>query len=325
MKYITADYDIPYYNMALEEYIMGSDGFDDEYVFFYIHKPSVIIGKYQNAMSEVNMKFLEDNNIYLARRISGGGAVYHDGGNLNFSFICRKTNAGIDFEPYVGPVINALEKLGLDASLSGRNDLLLDGRKFGGNAQHISGGKVLSHGTIMVDVNIEDMTKALNVDPEKYTSKGIASVRSRVINLNEKLSVKMTAVKMREYLLKEFSENTDITEYHLTEDDKKAVEKLVAEKFSTWEYNYGGKASFGTTKKKKLPAGLIEISCEADRGVISGISVTGDFFAECDISVLENALTGVKLRYEDIVKAAGINPVISGITAEELAELILYE
>ncbi len=325
MKYIKTDYDIPYYNMALEEYIMNNDDFDDEYVFFYIHRPSVIIGKYQNAMSEVNMKYIEQNDIILARRISGGGAVYHDEGNLNFSFICHKTSDKIDFGPFVLPVINALRDLGLDATLSGRNDLLLDGKKFGGNAQHISGDKVLSHGTVMVDVNVENMTMALNVDPEKFISKGISSVRSRVANLNDKLNEKMTAESMREYLLSEFVKNTSIEEYCLTEKDISAVEDLVRNKFSTWQHNFGGKASFGTTKKKKLPAGLLEVSYEAKGGIISKISVTGDYFANCDISILENALVGIPLKYEDIVDAVKDKEVISGLSAEELAELILYE
>ncbi len=325
MKYIKTDYDIPYYNMALEEYIMTNDEFTDEYVFFYIHRPSVIIGRFQNAMSEVNMKFLEENDICLARRISGGGAVYHDGGNLNFSFICHKRSDGINFGAYLMPVINAIRKLGADVSLGGRNDLILDGRKFGGNAQHISKDKVLTHGTLMTDVNIENMTGALNVDPEKYTSRGIASVRSRVVNLNEFLEKKMTAFQMREYLECELRKNGDMEEYVLTDEDISQVEKLVKEKFSTWEYNFGGKTTFGTVKKKKLPAGLITISYEADRGMIKNASVTGDFFADDDISVLENALIGVRLIYEDIISSVTGKISVSGLTAEEVAEIILYE
>ncbi len=318
MKYIKTDYSVPYYNMALEEYIMNNDDFDDEYVFFYVHKPSVIIGKFQNAQSEVCMSFLEESGIILSRRISGGGAVYHDKGNLNFSFICRKKTEGIDFEPYLMPVVAAVRKMGINASLSGRNDLLVDGKKFGGNAQHIIGEKVLCHGTIMVDVNIDSMTKALHTDPEKYISKGISSVRSRVANLTE-YEKDITVESVKEGILREL----DAEEYHLSGDDLSAVENLVKEKFSTWEYNFGGKASFSVTKKKKLHAGLVNISYDAKEGKITSISITGDFFAD-DVGGLEKALLGAKLRKEDVIDIISKNNVIAGVSSEELAEIVLY-
>jgi len=323
MKYIVTDYTVPYYNMALEEYILTNDNFDDEYVFFYVHIPSVIIGKYQNAASETDMKFMEENNIILARRISGGGAVYHDEGNLNFSFICHKKTEGIDFEPYLQPVVNAVRKMGIDATLSGRNDLLAGGRKFGGNAQHISGGEVLCHGTLMVNVNLDILEKVLDADPEKYITKGISSVRSRVVNLSE-FSCDITVEKLKKNILDELAGSNGLEEYHLSEEDLASVESLVAEKFSTWEYNFGGKAAFSVTKKKKLPAGLISISYDAKGGIISGISITGDFFADEDVSCLEKALVGTKLIKEDLVDAVKPANVISGVSAEEITEIILY-
>ena len=324
MKYIHTDYTIPYYNMALEEYIMGNDKFSDEYLFFYIHKPSVIIGKYQNALSEVNMKYIEDSGIILARRITGGGAVYHDEGNLNFSFICRRRGDEIDFEPYVRPVIEALGKIGIRAELSGRNDLVLDGRKFGGNAQHMTKDKVLSHGTIMVDVNIENMTMALNVDAEKYISKGISSVRSRVVNIGEYMTDPMNVLELREYLREELSTVYDMDEYILTDEDKLTVEKLVREKFSTWEHNFGGRAKMSINKKKKLPAGMICISCEIKGGIITDVSIQGDFFANDDVAKLEDSLTGIPIRKEDIMSAVGEKQIIKNLSAEEIAELIIY-
>lgn len=323
MKYIVTDYTVPYYNMALEEYILTNDKFDDEYVFFYVHRPSVIIGKFQNAASETDMKFMEENNIILARRISGGGAVYHDEGNLNFSFICHKKTEGIDFEPYLRPVVDAVRKMGIDATLSGRNDLLAGGRKFGGNAQHISGNKVLCHGTLMVNVNLDILDKVLDADPEKYITKGISSVRSRVVNLSE-FSCDITVEKLKKNILDELAGSNGLEEYHLSEEDLASVESLVAENFSTWEYNFGGKTAFSVTKKKKLPAGLISISYDAKGGIISGISITGDFFADEDVSCLEKALVGTKLIKEDLVDAVKPANVISGVSAEEITEIILY-
>ncbi|MBE6038265.1 MAG: lipoate--protein ligase [Anaerofustis stercorihominis] len=324
MKYIQTAWDIPYYNMALEEYLMQSDKFTDDYLFFYIHKPSVIIGKYQNAMSEVDIKYLRENDIILARRISGGGAVYHDEGNLNFSFICRKKSDTIDFRPFVEPIAKALLSLGVNASLSGRNDLLLDGKKIGGNAQHISGGKVLSHGTILADVDMEKMTNALSVDPEKYKSRGIKSVRSRVTNISDYLGRKTDAYELREHIVSELRKDTLIQIMDLSDEDINEVEKRVKEKFSLWEYNYGGRTSFSTTNKKKYPAGLIELSYNAKAGIITDISVSGDFFANGPVENLYERLIGCPLKYDAVSEALEGDDTISGLSKEELIELILY-
>lgn len=311
--------------MALEEYLMSNGKFVDEYMIFYIHAPSVIIGKYQSALSEVNMRVLEENNIYLARRLSGGGAVYHDEGNLNFSFVCHKKGDEIDFSPYVQPVIDSLIKLGVNASLGGRNDMLVGDKKIGGNAQHISGNKVLCHGTVMVDVNIENMSEVLSVDPEKYSGRGISSVRSRVANISDFISQGISAEELREILIKDLSGVYDAEEYVLTDEDRSAVGKLVTEKFSKWEYNFGGRVKLSVSRKKKLPAGLVAVEFDLDGGTIRDIHFSGDFFARGEISTLEEALKGVRLRTEDIISAADGLDIISGVSAKDIAEILIYE
>ena len=328
MKYIKTDWSIPYWNMAFEDYLMNTASFDDDYVFFYIHKPSIIVGKHQNTYAEINETYVKEHEIIVARRISGGGAVYHDGGNLNFSFVFRRREGEmIDFQKYTLPVIAALKELGIESELSGRNDILIDGKKFSGNAQLMNKTKVLHHGTLMFDVDIEALVNALNVSQLKIESKAIESVRSRVANLKDSLSTEITIDAFREHLIRSFYQNVDFEEYRLTEHDLAETEKRVLEKYGTWEHNFGASPDFAITKRKKYDAGIVEAHINVSEGVIEAIKIYGDFFFTGSIEELEHNLIGAQFSEDGIgrrLDEIAFDNVIVNLKRAELIDLLCY-
>src|SRR5690625_448825 len=225
----------PYINLALEEYVLQHFGEKDTYLLFYINEPSIIIGKNQNSVEEINTEYVDKNNIKVVRRLSGGGAVYHDKGNLNFSFITKDDGDSFhNFAKFTEPVVKALNKLGVPAELIGRNDLLVEGRKISGNAQFSTKGRMFSHGTLMFDSEIDHVVRALNVRKEKIESKGIKSIRSRVANIKEYLDESLTMNEFKETLLCsifDVERVEDVPRYELTEEDWQAIEKILNERY----------------------------------------------------------------------------------------------
>ena len=326
MRYIITNYSKAYYNMALEQMLMEDKRFNEEYLFFYIHTPSIIVGKNQNTFAEINPAFVKEHNITVARRISGGGAVYHDEGNLNFSFVCkRNAQQGIDFARFTKPVINALKTLGVNADLSERNDILIEGRKFSGNAEYLNKEKILHHGTLMIDVNIENLVNALHVNPLKLQSKAIQSVRSRVANLNDFLPEPMTSLQFRDFLVKSLQEELSLKPLYLDENTKKIIQEKVQTTFSTYEYNFSRSPKASFEKKKKFPFGLVEAYVDIQKGKIKNIHFFGDFFFKRNISELEELLTDTPFTETDVRKKLETVPVdeyIHNIHPEELTNLL---
>ncbi len=192
----------PSVNLAIEEYLLRNFSGDDEILLFYINEPSIIIGRNQNTLEEINHEYVDAHNIHVVRRLSGGGAVYHDLGNLNFSFIAHNRPENVhNFKKFTGPVVQVLRQMGVSAEMSGRNDILVEGRKVSGNAQYISGKRMFSHGTLLFDSDLSCVAEALNVKMSKITSKGLKSVRSRVANISEFLSEPITLEQFRRRLL----------------------------------------------------------------------------------------------------------------------------
>lgn len=325
MKYLRNKSTNPYFNLALDEYAMN---LDIKEPFFYIWRnaPAVIIGKYQNALAEVNHQFLRENNIKLCRRISGGGAVYHDLGNVNYTFIIpsEKVNKA-DLRSYSQIMLKALNSLGLNAELSGRNDLSLNGKKFSGTAQRFAHNKLMYHGTLMFDLNLENLVKALNVDSEKYTSKGFKSLRSRVVNIKDHLAKDLSVEEFMQALIYYLSNEGQDKEIKLSKEDIKKIKALETNKFSTWEWIYGKSPEFNFRNKQRFPSGEIEVLIQVETGLIKDIKFYGDFLGFKDVSIVEEKLKGKKYALDTIkneLDKLALTEYFGKITSEELSKLI---
>lgn len=317
----------PRINLAIEEYALKNLDINETYLLFYINEPSIIIGKNQNTIEEINTEYVENNGIHVVRRLSGGGAVYHDLGNLNFSFITKDDGDSFhNFRKFTEPVVNALRKMGVNAELSGRNDLLAEGRKISGNAQFSTKGRMFSHGTLLFDSEIESVVSALNVKKDKIESKGIKSIRSRVANISEFLSNKVTIEEFRSLLLKNIFEGLDeIPEYVLTEKDWENIHELSKERYQNWDWNYGKSPKFNLQHSHRFPVGQIDVRFEVNKGIIDQCKIYGDFFGVGDVSVIEDKLTGIKYEKSQIVSAmedVDIKHYFGNISKEDFINLI---
>jgi lipoate---protein ligase len=317
----------PRINLAIEEYALKNLDIDETYLLFYINEPSIIIGKNQNTIEEINTEYVEKNGIHVVRRLSGGGAVYHDLGNLNFSFITKDDGESFhNFRKFTEPVVNALRKLGVNAELSGRNDLLAEGRKISGNAQFSTRGRMFSHGTLLFDSEIESVVSALNVKKDKIESKGIKSIRSRVANISEFLSEKVTIEEFRSLLLKNiFDGLDDIPEYVLTEQDWEKIHELSKERYQNWEWNYGKSPKFNLQHSHRFPVGQVDVRFEVNKGTIENCKIYGDFFGVGDVTEIEDKLTGIKYERSQIALAlegVDIKHYFGNISKEDFINLI---
>ncbi|MGG2090165.1 lipoate--protein ligase [Priestia aryabhattai] len=317
----------PRINLAIEEYALKHLDINETYLLFYINEPSIIIGKNQNTIEEINTKYVEDQHIHVVRRLSGGGAVYHDKGNLNFSFITKDDgNSFHNFKKFTEPVVEALKKLGVNAELSGRNDLMAEGRKISGNAQFSTKGRMFSHGTLLFDSEIENVVSALKVKKDKIESKGIKSIRNRVANISEFLDQKVTVEEFREMLLRYIFEGEEnITEYKLTEKDWETIHQISKERYQSWDWNYGKSPKFNLQHSHRFPVGQIDVRLEVNKGKIDACTIYGDFFGVGDVQEVQEKLTGVryeKASIEQALEDIDIPHYFGNITKEEFVELI---
>lgn len=326
MIYIKTDWDVPYYNMALENYIMTEDKFDDDYMLFYVHKPSVVIGKFQNAFEEINRRFIDDKDIILSRRISGGGAVYHDEGNLNFSFIkSNYKHKKIDYAEFTMPVIKALNAMGIKAYPNERNDIMLDNKKISGNAQARIKDKVLHHGTLLYNSDLDNLANALYISDTGITSKAIKSVRSKVCNICDYYNADSSIDEFKNKLIYYMGKADNISKYKLTADDISAVEKLVNNRFGTWEYNYGRSPKFTVKKKKQMSWGTLNVETFIVKGMIDDINISGESIVT-DREILQNNLIGIAYRVKDIsfrINKISTSDYIQEISGEEFLMMII--
>lgn len=319
----------PTINLALEEYCVRNLDFDgEEYLLFYINDPSIIIGKHQNTIEEINKKYVDKHNIYVVRRISGGGAVYHDRGNLNFSFLTKHSDDSINnFKKFTQPIVDTLRELGINAELTGRNDITVEGRKVSGNAQFTNTKTMFSHGTILFNSHLEDVVEALNVKIDKIESKGIKSVRSRVANISEFLKEPMTIYELKEKIIKNIFKGYDIIPVlELNYNQWNEVYKLSESKYRTWEWNYGRSPEFNLQRVYRFPFGQIDVRINAEEGKIKEIKFYGDYLAYGDSEDIEQILIGVKFDYEHVyakLKNLNLANYFGDITAEEFADWLI--
>jgi lipoate---protein ligase len=316
----------PRINLAIEEYALKNLDIDESYLLFYINEPSIIIGKNQNTIEEINTDYVENEGLHVVRRLSGGGAVYHDFGNLNFSFITKDDGESFhNFQKFTEPVVKALNKLGVNAELSGRNDLLAEGRKISGNAQFSTKGRMFSHGTLLFDSEMENVVSALKVKKDKIESKGIKSIRSRVANILEFLPEKMTIEEFRSTLLDFIFDGSDVEEYVLTDEDWKNIHALSEERYQNWEWNYGKSPKFNLQHSHRFPVGQIDVRLEVNKGLIENCKIYGDFFGVGNVEDIENKLAGTKYERREIAQAledVDIQHYFGKVTKEEFVELV---
>ena len=318
MKLIRLNTTSPYFNLAAEEYFLKKDREDK--LILWQNDNTIVIGRNQSTFTEINLSRAEELKVNIVRRMSGGGAVYHDFGNLNYTYITQ--NSGDDFlnfEKFTKPVIDVLKSLGVDATLSGRNDMLIGGRKFSGNAQYVHKDMILHHGTLMFNTNVNILSEVLNVNELKIKSKGIASVKSRVTNIGEHSDISID--EFCELLFK-FAEGTP---YELSPSDIAEIDKLQKEKYDTWEWNFGYSPKHSFKNEKLFSCGIVSASLDAFGGKITDIKFSGDFFGKRDVSELEKEIVGIRHTYADLLATLNKLPVsdfFAGLTAEDIATLI---
>ena len=315
----------PRVNLAIEEHLLRNWETAEPILLFYINEPAVIIGRNQNTLEEIDPDFVQDKGIHVVRRLSGGGAVYHDLGNLNFSFITPDKKGLHKFATFTDPVIRVLDELGVKAELRGKSDIFAAGKKISGNAQYAAAGRMFSHGTLLFDTDLEVMLKALNPRQAQIESKAVQSIRNFVINLRELLPQNMTIQELREAILSGLFEGGEIASLPLTADDWRQIEQLSAERYRQWEWNIGHSPKFNIQKSERFPDGKIEVRIDVVNGQIQSIKFCGDFSGRHDVAELEQRLSGI--RYEPSALKAALQDVdlrqyLGKLSHSELVELL---
>ncbi|MEW5592614.1 lipoate--protein ligase [Peribacillus frigoritolerans] len=317
----------PRINLAIEEYALKHLNIDEAYLLFYINRPSIIIGRNQNTIEEINSDYVDEKGITVVRRLSGGGAVYHDLGNLNFSFITKDDGDSFhNFKKFTQPVVETLEKLGIHAELSGRNDILAEGKKISGNAMFSTKGRMFSHGTLLFQSEMDHIVSALKVKKDKIESKGIKSIRSRVGNIADFLKEPMSVEEFRSFLLQNiFKDTGKVTEYVLTETDWEKIHEISEDRYQNWEWNYGKSPKFNLQNSHRFPVGSVDIRLEVNRGIIENCKIYGDFFGVGEVADIERKLTGTRYEKEAISRVLDeidVRHYFGNVTKEEILALI---
>ena len=333
MIFVPNENNDPRVNLAIGTYLLTEMPLDEPILLFYINEPSIIIGRNQNTIEEINKEYVDEHGIHVVRRLSGGGAVYHDHGNLNFSFIMPDDgNSFRDFAKVTQPIIQALHDLGVEcAELKVRNDLVINDMKFSGNAMYATNGRMFAHGTLMFDSDIDEVVNTLKVRKDKIESKGIKSVRSRVTNIKPFLSEdkqEMTTEEFRqEILLKIFGVDSidQVKTYELTDQDWAAINKISEQYYRNWDWNYGKSPAFNLERRHRFPIGSIEMKMNVADGAIQEIKIFGDFFGLGEIKDVEDILTGVKYdkaSLEEAIDQIDVKKYFGNIEKEDLHGLI---
>ena len=316
MRFLTNPSTDPWYNLSFDEYCLERYPSDDSFFYLWRNRPSVIVGLNQNVYTEVNLAYLDAHGICLARRSTGGGAVYHDLQNLNYTLVGR----GVSPEP----VVEALRRLGVPAELSGRNDIFVEGRKVSGYARRVWRDRELIHGTLMYDVDLDTLTRALDVPGSKLAVKGVASVRSRVANLKEYLPG-LASLDELQAALQEILADGD-AELPFGEEDRAAVQALRDGKYATWSWNYGQSRTASLVRRAALPCGTVEVHLDVDRGVLTAVQFSGDFLGDWPVEEMEEQLTGVRFErnaLRETLDLAYVDKYFDGTTAQDLLDLLL--
>lgn len=306
MFYVESTSTDPYWNLALEQFVFDRLGPQADCFMLWQNDKTIVVGKYQNVLEEINSSYVKEHGITVARRLSGGGAVYHDMGNLNFTFVAEDRQGGLfDFSVFCRPVVEVLQKMGVPAQINGRNDMTIEGRKFSGNAQYLRQGRVMHHGTLMFDSDLEAVGQALSVRPDKILSKGFKSVRSRVTNIKPYVKTPVLTTGdfwdiLRQHMFRTFS----LEGYCLSEEDTAEVKQLREEIYSRWEWNFGHSPNCRIRKERRVEGcGSIQVYMDVEHGEITQIAFRGDYFSSKDSDALSEHLKGTPLEEKALRQA----------------------
>ena len=312
----------PAFNLATEEYLLNQA--DDDCFMLWRNHNAIIVGRNQNTLSEINPTFVDRHGIQVVRRITGGGAVYHDLGNVNFTFI--KVNGeglDIDFVTYTRPILDYLNRLAVPARLDGRNDLTVNGLKISGNAQHIHKSHVLHHGTLLFDVDLEMLAAVLLVDPEKYTDKAVQSIRNRVTNIRDHLPAPVPIEQFMEDLTAHIQSAHGARPAVLSAADRSAINHLADTKYRRWEWNFGSSPDYNFRKSTRTPGGTVDIRLDVEEGTIRSIRIFGDYFGTDDIGEIEKRLTGCRHHRRSLknrLDGIALGKYIRDVTVDQLLD-----
>lgn len=326
MIYIESDSKDPYFNLAMEEYVFNNLSRDEEYFILWQNENTVVVGKYQNTAQEINQDFIDANKIKVVRRLSGGGAVYHDKGNLNFTFIVdQKKNFDFDFKRFAMPVVSALKEMGINAEFTGRNDLTAYGKKFSGNSQYIRQNRIMHHGCIMVDSNLINVSDALRPKEAKFESKSARSVRSRVTTISDAAGRHVSVEEFKKILVRKIFGDKEISCYRFSPEEIKDIKQAAESKYATWEWNYGKSGNYNYFNSCKYDFGFVEVRAAIREGIIEEVRLNGDFFGNGEITDVENALKGLRVDErlsEKLEKIVDIGSYIRGMSAHDMQRLL---
>ena len=317
----------PSYNLAMEQYVFDCLPRDRMYFMLWQNDNSIIVGKYQNTLSEINLEAVERRGIRVVRRLSGGGAVYHDMGNLNFTFITdAASGTALDMKLFCQPVVRTLAALGVHAEVNGRNDITIDGKKFSGNSQYLRQGRVMHHGTIMFNSDLSVVSEALQVDPTKFQTKGVRSVRSRVTNVADHLDRPVSLPEFRQILLENILRENPGQPYPLTPKDLAAVEQLREERYAAWDWNYGQSPACTVLRRRRVEGcGLVEAYISVDSGLISAIAFRGDFFSAVEPEELAPRFVGrtpEQAGFAAALEGMDVSRYFAGLQNDQLIEIL---
>ncbi len=313
----------PYFNLAAEEHFLKN--FSDNCFLLYRNNKSVVIGKHQNALAEINMDFIRRNRIPVIRRISGGGTVFHDPGNLNFTFIMNGHEGHlVDFRKYTAPIIEVLEKLKITACFEGKNNLVIDGRKISGNAEHVYRKRVLHHGTLLFSSLLDDLEGALRSTPQKYKSKAVQSIRSRVTNIKEHLKQDIDVIQFRDIVMEHIMNVfPGASSYELSREDIRKINKLRNEKYLTWEWNFGYSPKYEFEKSFIINGEFIHVHLNVSGGIIQKAMITGDYSGKRNKVAVEKLLEGSRHEQAEMLErfeSIPFSEYFSNITAPEFVK-----
>ena len=286
MRFIHNTHTDPAFNLATEEWLLRHT--TEDIFMLWRNAPAVIVGRNQNTASEVDEEFVRERSITVIRRLTGGGAVFHDLGNVNFTFIqLGEQSRRLDFHRFTAPILEALQALGVDCRFEGRNDLVIDGQKFSGNAQLIEKDRVLHHGTLLFSAQMTDLSGALKIKDAKYVDKAVKSVAKRVTNISSHLPSPMGVEKFIEHVMRHVSQGAPGALQPLSPEEEAGISALVNSRYGTWDWNFGASPAYGFTRCTRTAGGVVEVHLDVDHGHVRSSRIFGDFFGVRPVGELE--------------------------------------